>query len=45
MTLLETSMAEELAKLNPVVAIALIIGICGCICVFIWQIWKTVREN
>jgi hypothetical protein len=36
---------EELAKLDPSVAITLIIGITIIIGIFIYQFWKTIREQ
>jgi len=36
---------EELAKLHPVAQVALIIAIAVVVCTFIYQFWKTMREN
>lgn len=36
---------EELSKLNPAVACTLIVAVALVICVFIYQFWKTIREN
>lgn len=36
---------EDIAKLCPVAQVVTIIGIAVAVCVFIYQFWKTFREN
>jgi hypothetical protein len=36
---------EQLAKLSPLAQVVVPICICVAVCVFIYQFWKTIREN
>ena len=36
---------QELKQLHPAVAVTLIVCISAVVCVFIWQMWKTMRES
>lgn len=36
---------EDLAQLHPVAQVIAVIGISVFACVFVWQFWKTMREN
>ena len=35
---------ENIEKLHPVAQVAAIVVIGACVCMFIWQFWKTIRE-
>lgn len=36
---------KELSELYPAVAITLLIVVGAIVCTFIWQMWKTVRDD
>lgn len=36
---------KELSNLSPIAQVVIPICVCVVVCVFIYQFWKTIREN